>query len=105
MPLAERNTPGRTRIADLTPMSERFSAGEVAQIWFRWGREKSSEIHVIHPNFPKPGPDGLYLREQVREWFKHFHGWRQGSVVRKDEEDEALRRAQHGRGSHSPSAL
>lgn len=94
-----------SRIAELTPLSERLSPAEVAQIWFRWARDRAPDIHVIHPNFPNPGPDGLYLREQVREWFKRFHGWRQGSTARPDEEEEALRRAVHGRGSHSPSAL
>lgn len=93
------------RPADITALTERLTPPEVARLWFRWGAEKSSQIHVIHPNFPRPGPDGLYLREQVREWFKHFHGWRQGSSARPAEEDEALRRAVHGRGSHSPSAL
>jgi hypothetical protein len=57
-----------------------------------------------HPTFPMPGPDGLYLCEQIKEWFDGWHGRQQGSGQNRSAEEEALRIARNGGGPHSPSS-
>lgn len=89
-----------SRHTAISVLSERLTPGEVASLWFRRSPEWAREIHDIHPDFPQPGPDGLYLRVQVAEWFDRWHGYKQNSP--KDayaaHTEEALRIAQHGRG-------
>lgn len=89
-----------SRLADLSSFSQRLTPSEVARLWFRRAAAYAVEIHANHPDFPKPGPDGLYLREAVKEWFDHWHGRQQGSgasAAMEAAEAEALRIARHGR--------
>jgi hypothetical protein len=89
-----------SRVADLSSLSERLTGGEIARLWFRRASAFALEIHADHPDFPKAGPDGLYLREAVKEWFDRWHGRRQGSgaaTALEAAEAEALRIARHGR--------
>ena len=80
------------RRADLTTFSRRLTPREVAQHWFRRGCDY--EFRIVYPDFPKPGPDGLFLLTAVEGWFDRFHGQRQPpSDVLKDEEEEAMRAA------------
>jgi hypothetical protein len=89
-----------SRLADLSIYSQRLTPSEVARLWFRRSPTYAPEIHEHHPDFPKAGPDGLYLREAVKEWFDRWHGRRQGSgasAALDAAEAEALRIAQSGR--------
>lgn len=87
-----------SRRAVLHPLSERLTPAEVAQLWFRRAAEFAGQIHGVHPDFPKAGPDGLYLRTQVKAWFDRWHGIRQNAPCEADAEEEAMRIARHGRG-------
>ena len=92
------------RHTDLSAFTRRLTPAEVAQLWFRRGREFGREIHAVHPDFPRAGPDGLYLTAEVEGWFDRWHGRRQSATPDRDAEDEAFRIARHGRGSHPSSA-
>ena len=88
----------RKRVSDFTPFSERLTPAEVADYWFRRDRRFGASIHNEHPDFPRPGPDGLFLRCQVLAWFELFHGLRRRSGERiPDAEAEALAIARFGR--------
>jgi hypothetical protein len=63
-----------SRRAKLTPHSRRLTPMEVSQHWFRRGRDFAPQIHDNFPEFPQPGPDGLYLLSQVEGFFDRFHG-------------------------------
>lgn len=94
-----------TRLADLTAFSQRITPAEVARLWFRRAPAFAASIHVDHPDFPKPGPDGLYLRESVKIWFDRWHGQRQACAAPDSAaEEEALRIARGGGRQHSPSS-
>jgi hypothetical protein len=83
--------------SDYSMFSERLTPSEVAQHWFRrsanWGRN----IHTEFPDFPSRGPDGLFLRQAVKEWFDHWHGRKEGCEMKSQFEEEALRIAKYGR--------
>jgi hypothetical protein len=80
------------RHSNLTTFSRRLTPREVAQHWFRRGAD--FDVRVSYPDFPKPGPDGLFLLSAVEEWFDRFHGHRQLSRdPSMDEEEEAMRAA------------
>lgn len=64
----------RKRRSSYTPEVQRLTPIEVAQLWFRRGADYADQIAVAHPDFPAPGPDGLYLAEQVKAWFDRWHG-------------------------------
>lgn len=55
------------------------------------------EIHTHYPDFPGPGPDGLFLREAVKEWFDRWHGRRLEISTQGSMEEEALQIARYGR--------
>ncbi len=83
-----------TRRATLTVHSRRLTPVEIAQNWFRRGADFAGDIHSQHPDFPRPGPDGLFLLSQVERWFDRFHGTAQPSLVTHEtEEDEAMKAA------------
>jgi len=92
------------RHADLTAFAQRLTPAEVAQHWFRCGRAFASDIHAKHPDFPRPGPDGLYLTDQVRIWFDAWHGRRQNFASECTDEEEALEIARNGRRRGAPSS-
>jgi hypothetical protein len=83
------------RHAAITPHARRLTPSEVAQHWFRRGRDFVPVIHSVYPNFPKPAPDGLYLLKQVEGWFDRLHGMEAGarSVTPAEENEEAMRAA------------
>lgn len=68
----------RSRPSTYDPtLSRRLTPAEVAQHWFRRGAAYAvDQLHVDHPDFPKAGPDGLYLAAQVAAWFDKWHGVR-----------------------------
>lgn len=68
----------RSRPSSYDPaLSRRLTPSEVAQFWFRRGAAYAeSQLRSDHPDFPKPGPDGLYLTAQVAAWFDKWHGVR-----------------------------
>lgn len=82
-----------TRMASLTPLSQRLTPVEVARLWFRRGPDFAGKIRNTHPDFPKPGPDGLFLLTQVEAWFDRWHGRPQG---RPDSEEEDAMQAARG---------
>ena len=80
------------RHSNLTTFSRRLTPREVAQHWFRKGAD--FDFRSTHHDFPKPGPDGLFLLSAVETWFDRFHGYRQpSSDPAKDEEEQAMRAA------------
>jgi hypothetical protein len=81
-----------TRHAKLTPASRRLTPLEVAQLWFRRGRDFVTEIHLQYPDFPQPAPDGLYLVAAVESWFEKFHdiGLGMSSISAEDELAQAM---------------
>ena len=86
--------PRAVRRAKLTPHARRLTPLEVAQHWFRRGRDFAPLIHDTHPNFPQPGPDGLYLLRQVEAYFDRLHG--EAGISLKtlaDEQADAMRAA------------
>jgi hypothetical protein len=85
------------RRANLTPFTERLSPSEVAQLWFRRSACWAKNIHVEHPDFPRPAPDGLYLKAAVRDWFDYWHGRMSEGSPQQKFEQEALRIARNGR--------
>src|SRR6185437_3690076 len=85
------------RHSNLTDHSQRITSIEIAAHWFRRGSEFARTIHEMYPDFPQPGPDGLYLLDDVRSWFERYHGKRQTFIPSKEAEAEALRIARHGR--------
>jgi hypothetical protein len=94
---------GKRRTA-LSAMSQRLTPGEVAQFWFRRGADFGPKIADEYPDFPHPGPDGLFLLEDVRAWFDCWHGKRQRPGTRGSAEDAALEIARHGRRQDQASA-
>lgn len=92
------------RRADFTAFTQRLTPVEIAQYWFRRSRDFALDIHNQHPDFPKPGPDGLYLREQVRIWFDGWHGREQNFALAPTGEEEALEIARNGRRRGTASA-
>jgi hypothetical protein len=90
-----------SRRADISAFSQRLSPSEVAELWFRRSAGWAKNIHVEHPDFPCPGPDGLYLRDAVREWFDRWHGRQPERTSDSQFEEEALRIARNGRGQNS----
>jgi hypothetical protein len=84
------------RHAKFSVYARRLTPAEVAQFWFRRGIEFSKEIDETYPDFPKPGPDGLFLLSQVEAWFDRFHGKSQISLVPAEDEEEAAMRAARG---------
>jgi hypothetical protein len=64
----------RRRHADMSTFTRRLTPAEVAKHWFRRGADYAKQIHGDHPDFPKAGPDGLYLLKSVEDWFDRFHG-------------------------------
>ena len=79
--------------------SQRLTPVEVARLWFRRGADYVDTIHVTYPDFPKPGPDGLFLLSQVQGWFDRFHGVSQkkGSHDITGEEEDFMRQAANGK--------
>lgn len=86
-----------TRRATLTVFSRRLLPAEVAQHWFRRGKDYAADIHKDHPDFPKPCPDGLFLLSQVERWFDRLHGNAQPSRVPANREEEEAMLAANGR--------
>lgn len=84
---------GRRRHAKLTPFARRLTPIEVAQHWFRRGTDYAQQMHLDHPGFPDPGPDGLYLLSQVEAFFDRLHGKLQPFLVPDEEAEEMLRAA------------
>jgi len=80
-----------SRRARLTVHSRRLTPTEVSQLWFRRGEDYA--FREAYPDFPAPGPDGLFLLSAVETWFDRFHGRKQLSPVTTEEEDEAMRAA------------
>ena len=86
--------PGAVRRAKLTQHARRLTPKEVAQNWFRRGRDFAQRIHEAYPNFPQPAPDGLYLLSNVEAFFDGFHGVSGiDSVTPAGEHAEAMRAA------------
>ena len=85
------------RPSDHSHFSERLTPGEVARHWFRRSATWGAEIHTHYPDFPGCGPDGLLLREAVKEWFDRWHGRQPGNRLESQLEEEALRIALNGR--------
>ena len=83
------------RHANLTPHARRLTPVEVAQNWFRRGSDFAKSIHDTYADFPRPGPDGLYLLSQVEAWFDRLHGLKQPFTL-PHEDEEAAMRAAHG---------
>lgn len=80
------------RHADISALTRRLTPREVAQLWFRRSAAWARDIHAEHPDFPLPGPDGLYLAAQVEEWFDRWHGRRQSDAgFDRSAEEEAMR--------------
>ena len=94
---------GRRR-AEFTAFAQRLTPGEVAVHWFRRRKEFANTIHELHPDFPRPAPDGLLLLDDVKLWFDLYHGKRQTVPNFNDAETEALRIARHGRRQNSTSS-
>lgn len=84
------------RRANLTILSRRLTPAEVAQLWFRRAADFGDEIAKTYPDFPKPGPDGLFLLSQIESWFDRFHGRSHISLVPPVAEEEAALRAARG---------
>jgi hypothetical protein len=81
-----------TRHSSQTEFSRRLTPREIAQQWFRRGADYA--FLREYRDFPKPGPDGLFLLSAVEAWFDRFHGNCQPSrTPEKDEEEEAMRAA------------
>ena len=80
----------------LTLHTRRITPVEVAQLWFRRGAAYTNQIRIDHPDFPMPGPDGLFLLSQVEAWFDQFHGRKQPSLVPPEREEEEAMRAASG---------
>lgn len=78
------------RHAALTAFARRLTPAEVAKHWFRRGEEFGREIRDAHPDFPAPGPDGLYLIDDVEAWFDRWHGKRHAHAPLHEAEEEAL---------------
>lgn len=86
--------PSAVRRAKLTPHSRRVTALEVAQHWFRRGRDYVQKIHRDYPNFPHPAPDGLYLLSAVEAFFARLHGIGEpDAMTLAGEQEEAMRAA------------
>jgi len=85
------------RPSDLSTFSERLTPGEVARHWFRRSAPWGADIHIHYPDFPSRGPDGLFLREAVKEWFDRWHGRSFRKAPQSELEEEALRIALNGR--------
>lgn len=82
------------RHAKLTPFARRVTPVEVAQHWFRRGADFSPKIHATYPDFPKAGPDGLFLLTHIETWFDRLHGRKQSPIASNEsEEGEAMRAA------------
>lgn len=81
-------------------LSRRLTPAEVAQHWFRRGTSYAEQLRADHPDFPKPGPDGLYLASDVVAWFDKWHDVRVSSPGT-DDEAAALEIARGAR-PHSP---
>lgn len=84
------------RHAKLSIHSRRLTPVEVAQLWFRRGGEFGDRIHEDYPDFPNPGPDGLYLLSSVEGWFDRFHGIKRGNDPTLEAEQEAAMHAALG---------
>lgn len=83
-------------------LSQRLTPAEVAQFWFRRGAAYAiAQLRIDHPNFPEPGPDGLYLTAQVAAWFDKWHGVR-ASSIEPDDEAAALEIARGTRQNPPP---
>lgn len=75
---------------------QRLTRTEVAGLWFRRG--EGFDIQLAHPDFPKPAPDGLYLRSQVEGWFDRLHGVESHArATAAAEEQDAMRAARGDR--------
>jgi hypothetical protein len=87
-----------SRRATLTIHSQRLTPVEIARLWFRRGADFADLIHATHPDFPKAGPDGLFLLSQVQGWFDRFHGVSQKKGVHDTtgEEEDFMRQAAYG---------
>lgn len=88
------------RRANLTLFARRLTPVEVARHWFRRSHDYARHIHSDHPDFPGPGPDGLYLADSVQTWFDGWHGRRQIFSTTSADEEEALEIARGRR--HDP---
>jgi hypothetical protein len=92
--ISDRDHTGAVRRANLTQHARRLTPIEVAQNWFRRGRDFAQRIHDTYPNFPEPAPDGLFLVSDVEAFFDWFHGVSGiGSVTPVREQAEAMRAA------------
>lgn len=81
-----------TRHSAFTAHSQRLTPLEVAQHWFRRGRDFAGMIHSTYRDFPRPAPDGLYLRSQVEDFFLRLHGIKAAEDRSPDaEQDEMLK--------------
>lgn len=85
------------RHAKFTVYARRLTPVEVAQFWFRRGAEFAREIWSEYPDFPRPGPDGLFLLSQVEAWFARFHGLAQIVPLARVDEEAAAMRVARGR--------
>jgi hypothetical protein len=86
----------QTRHAALTIHSRRLTPFEVAQHWFRRGRDFVPLIHSEYPDFPAPAPDGLYLVKTVESFFDRLHGNVDRSAAPLADEVETAMRAARG---------
>lgn len=84
----------------LTPLARRLTPMEIAQHWFRRGRDFASQIHDTFADFPKPAPDGLYLLSQVEDFFNRFHSANETRIETAADEQAQAMRAALGNGSH-----
>jgi hypothetical protein len=75
----------------LSNYSQRLTPAEVARNWFRRGPDYMAKVPA---DFPKPGPDGLFLLSQVEAWFDRFHGIKQRPE--QNGEEDAIMRAARG---------
>jgi len=80
-----------SRRATLTVHSRRLTPAEVCRLWFRRGTDFADKINTEYPDFPKPGPDGLFLLSAVEGWFDRFHGKKQRDLASNDEGEEIAR--------------
>lgn len=80
-----------SRRATLTVHARRLTPAEVAQHWFRRGTD--FDFRKTYPDFPAPGPDGLFLLSAVEGWFDRFHGRKHVLPVTTEEEEIAMRAA------------
>jgi hypothetical protein len=93
-PRKRQTPPKSSRHSKLTPHSRRLTPLEVTQHWFRRGRD--FVIYDTFPDFPQPGPDGLYLLSQVEDFFGRIHGMATADTETSAQEEAKAMRAALG---------